>query len=179
MTPAEKDALGRAILRELRNVEGFLRSRRAPANEVPDIALDAALITWRKVASGALVLPENPAEVGYVLRAFMRGVAFYLLRGRRGAGDIYVRALRFDEPDTARHIGQYTIAAKLEAWSEIRAQPPSLHRFLLSFYASGEIAAVARELRMTKAAAEDVLRRAQGHATGKRRPPRGKNRPKK
>lgn len=178
MTPREKDALGRVILRELRTVERYLRRLRAPENEVPDIALDAALLAWRKVATGALILPEDTARHGPVLAAYMRTVAFFMLRSRRRSGDIYVRGLRFDTDDTARHIGTYTIAAKIEAWSQIRAQPPSLHRFLLSLLAIGELAAVAKELRMSGAAARDALRRAREHARGKRRPPRGKSRPK-
>lgn len=179
MTSAEKDALGRVILRELRAVEGYLRRLRAPDNEIPDIALDAALLTWRKIASGAVVLPENPGEHGPVLSTFMRKVAYNLFRARRRAGDVYVRAYRIGEPDTARHIGTYTITAKIEAWIELDAQPVPLRRFLLAFLSAGEIRAVAKALRMSKAAAEDMMRRVHGHATGKHRPPRGKNRPKK
>lgn len=179
MTPAQKDALGRAILREIRGVERYLYRLRAPENEVPDIALDAALLTWRKVATGDLVLPESTARWGAILAAYMRRVAFYKLRERKRSGDIYVRALRADD-DAARHLGSYTIATRVEAWSELRAQPVSLHRFLLTYFAIGEIRATARALRMSDAAAYDALRRAQEHAQGKRRPPRGKRRaPKK
>lgn len=176
VTPAEKDTLGRAILRELRSVERYLYRCQAPENDVADIALDALLVTYRKIADGLLVLPENPAERGALLAAFMKAVALNLLRTRRGAGDIYLRALRFDDPDTAPHIGQYTIAAKLDAWFEIEAQPLAARRFLLSFFAIGEIRATAKALRMTEAAANDALRRAQEHAQGRHRPSRGRRR---
>lgn len=176
MTPREKDAIGRAILRELRSIEKYLYKLRAPESEVPDIALDAALLTYRKIAQGGLVLPTHPAEGRAVLAAYLRKVAFNLLRGRRRAGDIYVRAHRFDDAETARYIGTYTIAAKLELWSELRVQTPSVRRFLLALFSIGEVAATAKALRMTKGAADDVMSRARERAQGKRRPPRGKNR---
>lgn len=177
MTPREKDALGRAILRELPSVERYLHMCRALPNDVPDIALDAALITWRKVARGVLVLPDDPGERGGILRAYMRRIARHRLSDRRFAGDIMLRAVREDDVEPERVIG-YTIDAVIEVASELRAQPPGARRFLVALLEVGSICDTARALRMSRAAANDAMSRAREHATGKRRPPRGKNRPK-
>ena len=176
MTPREKDAIGRAILRERRSVERFLRRIGLPEREIPDLALDAASITWRQIHRGRLVLPDDPGARGVVLRSYMRVVAFNKVREQRHAGDITLRAVRADDVEPERISNPAQLDAALELASALRAQPPKTRRFLLVLLDVETVHAAGRALGLPLSSAYETFRGARERATGKRRPGRGRNR---
>lgn len=141
MTPAERDAIGRVIYRETAHVERCLHRRRLPPADVEDIAQTAALIVYRSIAKGSLVLPANTAEHGRLIAAFMRTAAWHTLANRKHSGDIFYRHARVSDEDDDRAeivVGSYTVDVELDLASELAAEPPKARRLLLAMLDNGE-----------------------------------------
>lgn len=140
MTPAQRDAIGRVIYRETAHVERCLHRRRLPPADVEDIAQTAALIAYRSIAKGSLVLPANSAEHGRLIAAFMRTAAWHTIANRKNSGDIFYRHTRVHEDDDMPEIDarSYTVDTELDLASELAAEPPKARRLLLAMLDNGE-----------------------------------------
>lgn len=175
MKSAEKDAAGKVLAREMRSLERYLSKHHVPPEEVRDIVCQAILLTWQHLTEGRIKLSENPEDFGPTLAKYLFGVVRGLMLNRRKAREITVRFRRADLPEMPEGVSH--IEATIELASELRAQPPSLHRFLLTLMSAGTLAETARDLRISDSAASDAMKRAREYASGERPAPR--RRPKK
>ncbi|WP_437605411.1 hypothetical protein WMF20_30365 [Sorangium sp. So ce834] len=55
-----------------------------------DVALERAYSAYRSIAKGTLALPTDPSAYDQKLTAYMRAVAWRLLRNHKRAGDMFM-----------------------------------------------------------------------------------------
>ncbi|XXX81488.1 hypothetical protein WMF30_22285 [Sorangium sp. So ce134] len=97
------------------------------------------------------------------LAAYMRTVAWRLLRNHKRAGDIFVRHDR--EPGTELLVSRtYDVEPALELASELAAEPPKARRFLLAMLDTGEPCVAAVAAGMTKHAGKWTMRSTRARA---------------
>jgi len=134
---AVKDAVGRAIVRGTGLIVGFLRQRGVPLGVAQDVALECAFITYRSIVKGALAIPLDAEGYDQKFTAYMRTVAWRVMRNHKRSGDVYLRHDRM--PGTEALVSRtYDIEPALQLASEIRAEPPKARRVLIAMLESGD-----------------------------------------
>jgi hypothetical protein len=127
-----------------------------PADLVPDLVSEAALIAWNNVMRGKFVLPVCPRERGKVLHCYLRRV----VRNRYGhileSADAWHRCQRAEMPGDA----SYTIESAIDAAAALRAQAPTERAFLRAILDTGNVTAAGRAIGLDRGAARGALRRA-------------------
>jgi DNA-directed RNA polymerase specialized sigma24 family protein len=118
---------------------GFLRQRGVPLGVAQDVALESAFITWRSIAKGTLAVPVDAAGYDQKFLAYMRTVAWRIMRNHKRSGDIFLRydLLPGAEGTEALISRTYDIEPALELASEIAVEPPKARRILLAMFATG------------------------------------------